>query len=167
MRTHDLTLEVKITKQLQNQTLDSQQSDQRMFTQPRVANNKTKSAYKKHCTYCHRTNHSISACFKKQRDDEDKRDTYARSKSPQKSFVQYFCSSSNDKTPRYDSRPNDYSTRYHSRKTSSHGYQKSNISQYRQRFTSRPRYNYNRTTTSPHYTRSLYDNYQRDSRSHR
>ena len=38
------------------------------------------------------------ACFRKQRDDDDKRDTYARSKSPQKSFVQYFRSSSNDKT---------------------------------------------------------------------
>ena len=81
IRTHDLTLEVnKITKQLENQTLESQQSDQIMYTQPRDPNNKTKPAYKK---YCHRTNHSISACFKKQRDDEDKRDTYARSKSPQ------------------------------------------------------------------------------------
>ena len=59
-----------------------------MFTQPRDPNNKTKPAYKNYCSFCHRTNHSISACFKKQRDDEDKRDTYARSKSPQKSFVQ-------------------------------------------------------------------------------
>ena len=50
-----------------------------MFTQPRDPNNKAKPAYKKYCSYCHRTNHSISACFKKQRDDEDKRDTYARS----------------------------------------------------------------------------------------
>ena len=55
-----------------------------MFTQPKDPNNKNKHAYKKHCSYCHRTNHSISACFKKQRDDEDKRDAYARSKSPQK-----------------------------------------------------------------------------------
>ena len=86
-----LTLEVNIiTKQLQTQTLDSQQSDQIMFTQPRDPNNKTKPAFKKYCSYCHRTNHSISACFKKQRDDEDKRDTYARSKSPQISFVQLF-----------------------------------------------------------------------------
>ena len=59
--------------------------------------NKTKPAYKKYCSYCHRTNHSITACFKKQRDDEDRRDAYARSKSAQKSFVQYFRSSSNDK----------------------------------------------------------------------
>ena len=54
-----------------------------MFTEPKDPNNKNKPAYKKFCSYCHRTNHSISACFKKQRDDEDKREAYARSKSPQ------------------------------------------------------------------------------------
>ena len=52
----------------------------------------------KFCSYCHRTIHSISACFKKQQDDEDKRDAYARSKSPQKAFVQYFHSPSNGRT---------------------------------------------------------------------
>ena len=88
-----------------------------MFTQSRDPNNKNKPAYKKYCSYCHRTNHSISACFKKQRDDEDRRDAYARYKSPQKSFVQYFRSSSNDK-PRYDKQSNDYPQRYHSRSTS-------------------------------------------------
>ena len=36
--------------------------------------------------------------------DEDKRDAYARSESPQKSFVQYFCFPSNDKTKRYGTR---------------------------------------------------------------
>ena len=134
-----------------------------MFTQPRDPNNKTKPAYKKYCSYCHKTNHSISACFKKQRDDEDKRDRYARSKSPQKSFVQYFRSSSNDRTQRSDTRPKEYPTRYRSRSTSRHDYQKHN----RQRSISRTRYNYDRTTTPPHYTRSRYDNYHRDSRSYR
>ena len=138
-----------------------------MFTQPRDPNNKTKPAYEKYCSYCHETNHSISARFKKQRDDENKRDTCVRSKSPQKPFVQYFCSSSIDKTPRYDSKPNDYPTRYHSRSTSRHDPQKSNNPQYRQRSTSRTRYNYARTTPPPHYTWSRYDNYQRDSRSYR
>ena len=153
IRTHDLTLEVNnITKQLQTQSLHSQQSDQVMFTQPRDPNNKTKPAYKKYCSYC-----------LKQRDDEDKRDTYARSKSPQKSFVQYFPSSSNDKTQRYDTRPTAYPTRYRSRSTSRHDYKKHN----RQRSTSRTRYNYDRTTTPPHYTQSRYDNYHRDSRSYR
>ena len=65
---------------------------------------------KKYCSYCHRTNHSISACFKKQRDDEEKRDAYARSKSPQKSFLQYFRSPSNDRTKHYDNRHRSRST---------------------------------------------------------
>ena len=85
--THDLTLEVNsITNQIQSQNLETQQSEHVMFTQPRDPNNKHKPAYKKYCSYCHRTNHSISACFKKQRDDEDKRDAYARSKSSMKKF---------------------------------------------------------------------------------
>ena len=98
IRTHDLALEINnITKQLNTQTLDHPSQEQLMYTQPKDPNNKNKPAYKKYCSYCHRTNHSISACFKKQRDDEDKREAYARSKSPQKSFVQYFRSPSNDK----------------------------------------------------------------------
>ena len=105
IRTNDLTFEVNnITKQLQTQTLDSSQQDHLMFTQPRDPNTKSKPAYKKYCSYCHRTNHSLSACSNKQRDDEDKKDAYARSKSPQKSFVHYFRSPSNDRTKRYDTR---------------------------------------------------------------
>ena len=138
-----------------------------MFTQPRDPNNKTKPAYKKYCSYCQRTNHSISACFTKQRDDEDRRDAYAQSKSPQKSFVQCFRSFSNDKTSSYDTRSNDYPSRYRSRSTSRKNYQKNNSSQYRQRSTSRFRYSYDQHTTPPHYTRSRFDSYHRDSRSHR
>ena len=71
-----------------------------MFTQPRDPNNKNKPAYKKRMFLLSSTNHSISACLKQQREDEDKRDAYARSKSPQNSFVQYFRSPSNDRTKR-------------------------------------------------------------------
>ena len=39
-----------------------------MFTQPRDPNNKLKPAIKQHCSYCHRTNLSISACFKKNKE---------------------------------------------------------------------------------------------------
>ena len=75
---------------------------------------------KKFCLCCHRTNHSISACFKKLRDGEDKREAYARSKYPQTLFVQNFCSPSNDRTKRYD-------TRYRSRSTSrNNSYNKNN-----------------------------------------
>ena len=85
--THDLALEINtITKQLNTQTLEPSSQEQLMFTQPKDPHNKNKPAYKNYCSFCHRTNHSISACFKKQRDDEDKRDAYAPSKTSQKSL---------------------------------------------------------------------------------
>ena len=133
-----------------------------MYTQPKDPNNKNKPAYKKYCSYCHRTNHSISACFKKQRDDEDKREAYARSKSPQKLFVQSFRSPSNDRTKHYDNR-------YRSRSTSRDNSYNKNYSQNRYRSTSRDRdrFRYDKSTTPPHYSRSRYDTYKRDSRSYR
>ena len=120
IRTHVFALEINnITKQLNTQSLEPLSQEQLMFTQPKDPNNKHKPAYKKYCSYCHRTNHSISACFKKQREDEDKRDAYARSKSPQKSFVQYFRSPSNDRTKHYDNR---YRSRSTSRNNSNNNY---------------------------------------------
>ena len=158
IRTHDLALEINnFTKQLNTQTLDSSSQEQLMFTQPKDRNNKNKPANKKDCSYCHRTNHSISACFKKQRDDEDKRDAYARSKSPQKSFVQYFRSPSNDRTKHYDNR-------YRSRSTSRDNSYNKNYSQNRYRSTSRDRFSYEKSTTPPQYSTSRYDTYKRDSR---
>ena len=79
-----------ITKQLQTQILDSSQQEYLMFTQPRDPNVKNKPGSKTYCYYCHGTNHSISACFKKQRNDEDKTDAYARAKSPEKSLYKTF-----------------------------------------------------------------------------
>ena len=157
IRTHDLALEVNtITKQLQTHTLESTSQEQLMFTQPKDPNNKNKPAYKKYCSYCHKTNHSISACFKKQH----KRDAYARSKSPQKSFVQYFRSPSNDRTKNYDNRNR-------SRSTSRNNSYNKTYSQNRYRSTSRDRFSYDKSTTPPQYSRSLYDTYKRDSRSYR
>ena len=119
-----------------------------MFTQPKDPNHKNKPANKKYCSYCHRTNHSISACFKKQRHDEEKRDAYARSKSPQKSFIQNFRSPSNDGTKHYDNR-------YRSRSTSRDNSYNKNYSQNRYRSTSRDRFSYDKSTTPPQYSRSL------------
>ena len=161
IRTHDLALEIKnLTKQLNTQTLDPSSQEQLMFTQPKDPKNKNKPAYKKCCSYCQRTNHSISACFKKQRDDEDKRDAYARSKSPQKSFLQYFRSPSNGRTKHYDNR-------YRSRSTSRDNSYNKNYSQNRYRSTSRDKFSYDKSTTPPQYSRSRYDTYKRDSRSYR
>ena len=131
-----------------------------MFTQLKDRNNKNKPAYKKYCSYCHRTNHSISACLKKQRDDGEKRDAYARSKSPQKSFVQYFRSPSNDRRKQYDNR-------YKSRSTSRDNSYNKPYSQNRYRSPSRDRFSYDKSTTPPQYYRSGYDNYKRDSLSYR
>ena len=131
IRTHDVALEINIiAKQLNTQTLEPSSQEQLMFTQPKDPKNKNKPAYIKYCSYCHRTNHSISACFKKQRDDEDKRDAYPRSKSPQQSFVQYFHSPSNDRTKHYDNR-------YRSRSTSRNNSDEKHYSQNRYRSTSR------------------------------
>ena len=120
-----------------------------MFTQPRDPNNKHKPAYKKYCSYCHKTNHSISACFKKQRDDEDKRDLYARSKSSQKSFVQYFRSSSREnnfyRTYNKPTKPYDRYRRSTSRHSNTN---RTNSSQNRYRSQSRDRYRYDRTVTA-------------------
>ena len=67
IRTHELALEVNsITTQICTQTLEPSSQEQLMFTQPIDPNNKNKRAYKKYCSYCHRTNHSISACLKNQ-----------------------------------------------------------------------------------------------------
>ena len=158
IRTHDLALEVNnITKQLHTQTLEPSSQEQLMFTQPKDPNKKNKPAYKKYCSYCHRTNHSISACFN---NDEDKRDAYARSKSPQKSFVQYFRSPSNDRTKSYDNRSR-------SRSASRNNSYNKTYSQNRYRSTSRDRFSYDKSTTPPQYSRSRYDTYKRDSRSYR
>ena len=131
IRRHDLALEVNnITKQLHTQTLEPSSQEQLMFTQPKDPNNKNKPGYGKYCSYCHRTNHSISACFKKQRDDEDKRDAYARSESPQKLFVQSFLCPSNDRTKHYDNR-------YRSQSTSRNNSYNKTYSQNRYRSTAR------------------------------
>ena len=93
-----------------------------MFTQPKDPNNKTKPACKKYCSYCQKRNHSFSLCFKKHRGNNDKREVYARSKSPQKYFVLYFRSNSNDRTKRNDDRSNDYYNRQRSQNRSQNNY---------------------------------------------
>ena len=158
IRTHDLALEVNsITKQLCTQTLEPSSQEQLMFTQPKDPINNNKPAYKKYCSYCHRTNHSISACFKKQRDVEDKRDAYAQSKSPQKTFVQYFRCPSNERTKHYENR-------YRSRSTSRNNSYNNTYSQNRYRSTSRDRFSYDKSNTPPQTSRSRYDTFKRDSR---
>ena len=61
-----------------------------MVTQSGDPNNKSKPAYRKYCSFCHKKNHSISNCYQKQRDDEYQKYNNQRSRTPQQYFVQYF-----------------------------------------------------------------------------
>ena len=67
-----------------------------MVTQTGDPNNKSKPAYRKYCSYCHKNNHSISNCYQKQSDDEYQKYNNQRSRTPQQSFVQYFRSKPNN-----------------------------------------------------------------------
>ena len=59
-------------------------------------NNKSKPAYKKYYSYCHKNNHSISNCYQKQRDDEYQKYNNQRSRTPEQYFLQYFRSKPNN-----------------------------------------------------------------------
>ena len=121
-----------------------------MFTQPKTQKTKINLHIKILFILSHYK--SLHLCFfKKQRDDEDKRDAYARSKSSQKSLVQYFRSPSHDRTKHNESR-------YKSRST---------YSQNRYRSPSRDRFSYVKSTTPPQNSRSRYNTYKRDSHSYR
>ena len=170
IRTNDLALEINKVSIEDNDHNKESESDQIMVTQSGDPNNKSKPAYRKHCSYCHKSNHSISNCYQKQREDEYQKYKNQRSRTPQQSFVQYFRSkpsnsqeNKNEKRDEYYSRNNDrnkndqnnytyYKDRYRSmsRDYSQNIYQSN----------SRQRY-YNRSP-SPYPPRSRYDNrYQR------
>ena len=110
IRTNDLALEInKISLDNDNNNKELEH-DHIMVTQPGDPNNKSKPAYKKHCTYCHKNNHGVSNCYQKQRDEEYQKDRNPRPRPPQQSFVQYFLSKpSNSQDNRTDNKT-DYSS---------------------------------------------------------
>ena len=162
IRTYDLTLEVNsITNQLQSQNVETQQSEHIKFTQSRHPNSKHKPAFKKFCSYCHRTNHSISSLFQETPLLDLnllKNHLYITSillpvritvteqiTNLQKPMIDIVC-----------------------RSTSRHSNTNRNTSsQSRYRSHSRDQYSNDRTTTPPQFHRSRYDTYRRDSRSQR
>ena len=117
IRTNDLALEinkVSLEDKTHNKVLEHEEHI--MVNQSGDPNNKSKSAYKKYCSYCHKNNHSISNCYQKQRDDEYQRYKNQRSRTPQQSFVQYFRGkpntsqeTRNENTNAYSSNDNDCS----------------------------------------------------------
>ena len=91
-RTNDLALEINKVSIEDNDHNKESESDQLMVTQSGGPNNKSRPAFRKYCSYCHKSNHSISNCCQKQRDDEYQKYKNQRSRTPQLSFVQNFCS---------------------------------------------------------------------------
>ena len=95
--TNDLALEInKVSLEDDTNKKEFEHEDQIMVTQSGDPNNKSKPAYRKYCSYCHKNNHSISNCYQKQRDDEYQKYNNQRSRTPQQSFVQYFRSKPNN-----------------------------------------------------------------------
>ena len=90
IRTNDLALEInKVSIDDDTNNTDTGH-DHLMATQSGDPNNKSKPAYKKPCSYCHKNNHVVSNFYQKQRNDEYQRNKNQRSRTPQQSFVQYF-----------------------------------------------------------------------------
>ena len=108
IRTYDLALEinkVSIEDDTNNKELEH---DHIMVTQPGDPNNKSKPAYKKPRSYCHKNNHGYSNCYQKPRDEKYQNYKNQRSRrTPQQSFVQYFrCKPSNSQENRNENKIN-------------------------------------------------------------
>ena len=86
-----------------------------MVTQSGHPNNKSKPAYQKFCSFCHKNNHGISNCYQKQRDEEYQRCKNQRSRTPQQSFVQYFRSKPSNSQENKNENKIDYSSRNNDR----------------------------------------------------
>ena len=72
--TNDLTLEINNKVSIEDDTNNKEsEHDHIMVTQSGDPNNKSKPAYKKYCSYCHKNNHGVSNCYQKQRDEEYQR----------------------------------------------------------------------------------------------
>ena len=88
IRTNDLALEInKVSLEEDTNKKEFEYEDQIMVTQTGDPNNKSKPAYRKYCSYCHKNNHSISNCYQKQRDDEYQKYNNQRSRTPQQSIL--------------------------------------------------------------------------------
>ena len=111
IRTNDLALEInKVSLEDDNNKKEFEHEDHIMVTQSGDPNNKSKPAYRKYCSYCHKNNHSISNCYQKQRDDEYQKYNNQRSRTPQQSFVQYFRSKPNNSQENRKDNTNTYSS---------------------------------------------------------
>ena len=81
-----------------------------MVTQSGDPNNKSKPAYTKYCSYCHKNSHSLSNRYQKQRDDEYQKYKNQRSRTLQQSFVQYFRSKPSNSQESRNENKNEHSS---------------------------------------------------------
>ena len=73
IETNALALEINKKSSEDNSNNKEPELDHIMVTQSGDPNNKSKPAYKKYCSYCHKNKHGISNCYQKQRDEEYQR----------------------------------------------------------------------------------------------
>ena len=106
MRTNDLALEINKV------SIDGESEDDHILVaQSGDPNNKSKPAYKKFCSHCHKNNHGNSNCYQKQRDEGSQRYKNQKSRTPQQSFVEYFRSKPSNSQENRNENKNDYSSR--------------------------------------------------------
>ena len=111
IRTNDLVLEINnVSHEDETNTKVLEHEEHIMVIQSEDPNNKSKPAFKKYCSYCHKNNHIISNCYQTQRDDEYQRYKNQRSRTPQQSFVQYFRSKPNTSQETRNENTNAYSS---------------------------------------------------------
>ena len=76
IRNVDLPQEINVvTSKLEPQNLSSEIFDpnlESIFTQTTDPKNRSKPQFQNYCNFCHKSNHSVSKCFRKQRENEEK-----------------------------------------------------------------------------------------------
>ena len=158
-RTNDLALEInKVSLEDNTNKKEFEHEDHLMVTQSGDPNNKSKPAYKKYGSHCHKIIMVFQTVIKnqKQRDDEYQKYKNQRSRTPQQPFVQYCRSKPNNSQETRNDNTNTYS--------SDNDRNKDNQNYYNDRYRNNDRYrsnsrensqnNYRSNTRQRYYNRS-------------
>ena len=125
-----------------------------IFTQTSDPEKKTKPQFLKYCNFCQKCNNSVSSCFRKQWEAEERKlSSYSGSKSPAKIFNQIFKAYQNPIHP--NENPSSYPVNYYSRRS----YESRNRSSSRDRYSPYRSFRFRSPSTSqrsPENSRSRY-----------
>ena len=118
VRTLHLSIEMNIvTSELESQNSSAEIYDTNLevkFKQTSDSKKKSKPQFRNYCNFCYKSNHLVSNCFRKQRENgERKQKSFSRLKSTAKSFNQYFEAYKNQIHP--NEQPSSYPINYYSR----------------------------------------------------